>query len=122
LCGTGQPDAAPKEKPEPPMYLTMNRFRVKPGKEAVFEEIWKSRDSHLPDVPGFVAFHLMKGPSLPDHTLYASHTAWDSRASFEAWTRSEAFRAAHKGAGAHSDIYLGPPDLEIFEAVQSIAK
>jgi hypothetical protein len=30
-----------------------------------------------------------------DHTLYASHTVWESRAAFEAWTKSEAFRAAH---------------------------
>jgi len=104
------------------MFLTMNRFRVRHGHEAAFEEIWTSRDSHLPAVPGFLAFHLMKGPVREDHTLYASHTAWESRAAFEAWTKSEAFRAAHRGAGAHADIYLGPPDLEIFESVQSIAR
>lgn len=103
------------------MYLTMNRFRVKPDKEVVFEAIWKSRDSHLPEVPGFKSFHLMKGPRLEDHTVYISHTMWDSRAAFEDWTRSEAFRAAHKGAGAHGDIYLGPPQLEIFESVQTIS-
>jgi heme-degrading monooxygenase HmoA len=102
------------------MYLTMNRFRVRPGQEARFEAIWKSRDSHLPEVPGFVAFHLMKGPERDGYVLYASHTLWQSREAFESWTRSEAFRAAHKGAGAHADIYLGPPELELFESVQSI--
>lgn len=108
------------------MYLTMNRFRVKPGQEDTFEAIWKSRDSHLPAVKGFVAFHLMKGPLVKGaegegHRLYASHTLWESREAFEAWTRSEAFRAAHKGAGAHADIYLGPPELELFESVQTIS-
>ncbi|MBK5927580.1 antibiotic biosynthesis monooxygenase family protein [Rhodobaculum claviforme] len=103
------------------MYLTMNRFHVKRGQEAAFEAIWKSRDSHLTQVKGFVAFHLMKGAERADHTLYASHTLWRSRAEFEDWTRSEAFRAAHKGAGAHSDIYLGAPELEMFESVQGIA-
>lgn len=102
------------------MYLTMNRFRVKPDRVETFERIWKDRDSQLPQVPGFVSFHLMKGPVQDDHVLYASHTLWQSRAAFEAWTKSEAFRAAHKGAGAHADIYLGPPDLELFESVQSI--
>lgn len=102
------------------MYLTMNRFRVKPDRAETFERIWKDRDSQLPQVPGFVSFHLMKGPVHDDHVLYASHTLWQSRAAFEAWTKSEAFRAAHKGAGAHADIYLGPPDLELFESVQSI--
>src|SRR5947209_2063780 len=28
-----------------------------------------SRDSHLEKVPGFVAFHLLKGPEAEDHTL-----------------------------------------------------
>ncbi len=102
------------------MYLTMNRFRVKPGQEEAFEQVWKTRETHLHEVPGFVAFHLMKGEAKEDHTLYASHTLWQSREAFEAWTRSEAFRAAHKGAGAHSDIYLGPPELELFESVHSV--
>jgi hypothetical protein len=31
----------------------------------------KSRDSHLEKVPGFVEFHLLKGPEAEDHTLYA---------------------------------------------------
>ena len=102
------------------MFLTMNRFRVKPDRADAFEAVWTGRDSQLPQVPGFVAFHLMKGPAAGDHILYASHTLWENRAAFEAWTRSEAFRAAHKGAGGHADIYLGPPELEVFEAIQTI--
>ena len=103
------------------MYLTINRFRVKPGQEEAFEAIWKSRDSHLPEVKGFVTFHLMKGEERDGYRLYLSHTLWESREAFEAWTRSEAFRAAHKGAGAHADIYLGPPVLELFESVQTVS-
>lgn len=103
------------------MYLTMNRFKVKPGQEAAFEAVWTGRDSHLPQVPGFVAFHLMKGPAKDGYTLYASHTMWESEAAFSAWTRSEAFRSAHRHAGSTGDIYLGPPELEIFASVQHIA-
>jgi heme-degrading monooxygenase HmoA len=102
------------------MYLTMNRFKVKPGQEAAFESVWKSRESQLPEVPGFVAFHLFKGPMKSDHRLYASHTMWASEAAFTAWTKSEAFRTAHRGAGSHGDIYAGHPELEIFESVQHI--
>ena len=102
------------------MFLTMNRFKVRPGQEGAFEAIWTGRDSHLPAVKGFVAFHLMKGPERAGYRLYASHTLWDSEQAFTDWTRSEAFRAAHRGAGAHAEIYLGPPELEIFEAVQTI--
>jgi heme-degrading monooxygenase HmoA len=102
------------------MYLTMNRFKVKPGQDEVFETIWKSRDSQLATVAGFVSFHLFKGPLKDGYRLYASHTLWASEEAFSAWTRSEAFRSAHRGAGAHGDIYLGPPELEIFESVQHI--
>jgi len=102
------------------MYLTMNRFRIKPGHEETFETIWKSRDSQLPQVPGFIAFHLMKGPEKDGYRLYASHTAWESASDFEAWTKSEAFRAAHAGAGGNREIYAGPPELEVFETVQTI--
>jgi len=103
------------------MYLTMNRFKVKTGREADFEAVWSSRDSHLKSVPGFVAFHLMKGESKDDHTLYASHTMWETETAFRDWTKSEAFRAAHAGAGGHRDIYLGHPELEVFDAIQSLS-
>lgn len=106
------------------MYLTMNRFKVRLGQEDAFEAVWTSRDSQLTHVPGFKAFHLMKGAEYEGdgggYRLYASHTLWESKAAFEAWTRSEAFRAAHRGAGDHRDLYLAPPDLEIFESVQTI--
>jgi heme-degrading monooxygenase HmoA len=101
------------------MYLTMNRFRVHEGQEDAFEEVWRSRDSHLKSVDGFVAFHLMKGEAKDGVRLYASHTAWRDRAAFEAWTKSEAFRAAHKGAKSNAGMYDGPPVLEVFESVQS---
>ena len=103
------------------MYLTMNRFKVHPDKTAAFEELWMNRDSHLKSVPGFVAFHLMRGPDREDHVLYASHTAWTDEAAFLGWTRSEAFRAAHKGAGGSKDLYLEAPELEIFSTVQELS-
>src|SRR6266540_2093844 len=75
------------------MFIAMNRFRVKKGSEEAFEKVWLSRDTHLAKVPGFVEFHLLKGPEHEDFTLYASHSVWQSRAAFEAWTRSAEFRA-----------------------------
>ncbi len=75
------------------MFIAMNRFRVKRGAEESFEKVWLSRDSYLDGVPGFVEFHLLKGPETEDHTLYASHTVWQSKAAFEGWTKSEEFRA-----------------------------
>ena len=99
------------------MYVAMNRFRVVRGREAAFEAVWTGRESHLAGVPGFRAFHLLKGPETAEHTLYASQSVWDSEAAFRAWTRSEAFRRAHATAGAGRDLYLGPPEFEGFTPV-----
>jgi heme-degrading monooxygenase HmoA len=101
-------------------FIAMNRFKVALGSEPAFEEVWLSRDSHLKTVPGFVEFHLLRGPVREDHALYASHTVWRSKADFEAWTQSEAFRAAHRGAGERKPLYLGPPQFEGFEVIQTV--
>lgn len=102
------------------MFIAMNRFRVLKGCEAAFEHVWLSRESHLEKVPGFIEFHLLKGPQAEDHTLYASHSVWKDRAAFEAWTRSEAFRAAHHRAGENKPLYLGHPQFEGFDVCQTI--
>ena len=102
------------------MYIAMNRFKVAPGSEAAFEHLWASRDSHLREVPGFVEFHLLRGPAKDDHVLYSSHTIWADQGSFEGWTRSEAFRAAHRNAGDNRAMYLGHPEFEGFSVVQTV--
>ena len=99
------------------MYIAMNRFKIVPGRENDFEDIWKKRDSHLEDVPGFKEFHLVKGKKEETHTLYASHSSWRSEEDFLNWTKSDAFRRAHKGAGEHSEVYLGHPEFEGFEVI-----
>ncbi len=99
------------------MFIAMNRFRIAPGREQEFIEVWKNRETHLSEVPGFKEFHLLQGPSSEDHTLFASHSVWASQAAFEDWTRSEAFRMAHASAGGTKDLYLGPPQFEGFEVV-----
>lgn len=99
------------------MFVAMNRFEVKHGSETEFERVWRERDTHLATVPGFVSFALLRGSERDDHTLYSSHTIWGTRADFEAWTRSEAFRAAHRNAGENKQLYLGHPEVELFESV-----
>jgi heme-degrading monooxygenase HmoA len=104
------------------MFIAMNRFQVRKGAEQEFEQVWLTRDTHLDDVPGFIEFHLVKGPEAEDHTLYASHTVWRDRDAFEAWTRSEAFRKAHARAGDErtGSLYLAHPKFEGFEVRQTV--
>lgn len=99
------------------MFVAMNRFKIALGREEDFEELWRNRESHLAQVPGFQEFHLLRGPVREDHRLYASHTIWDTEVSFMAWTESEAFRKAHGQARAPEGTYLGPPEFEGFTAV-----
>ena len=99
------------------MFLAMNRFKIVKGKEEEFEKVWKERDTHLEGVKGFISFNLLKGKETDDYSLYASHSIWESNVAFVNWTKSEAFRLAHKNAGIHSDLYLGPPNLETFDQI-----
>ncbi len=102
------------------MFIAMNRFKVIKGEEASFEDVWLSRETHLETVPGFIEFHLLKGPERDDHTLYSSHTIWSDHERFTAWTNSEQFRQAHGGTGQHKPLYLGHPEFEGFEVLQTV--
>jgi heme-degrading monooxygenase HmoA len=102
------------------MFIAMNRFQVLPGEEKAFEDVWLGRDTHLDRVPGFIEFHLLRGERQDDHTLFSSHTAWRSRDDFEAWTRSDAFRQAHRNAGENKPLYLGHPRFEGFDVIQTV--
>ncbi len=104
------------------MFIAMNRFKVRPDSEKDFEDVWLNREVHLRGVPGFVEFHMLKGPLREDHRLYSSHTVWESEARFQDWTRSEAFRSAHRGAGDRKPLYLGPPEFEGFEVIQTVTR
>ncbi len=102
------------------MYIAMNRFKVRPEEQEAFRNRWLERNVYLQNVPGFVSFHLLQGPAREDHVLYASHTVWRALEDFEAWTRSEAFRAAHAGAGSGRPLTLGHPEFEGFAVLQEI--
>jgi len=95
------------------MFFAMNRFQVNPGYESDFEDNWRRRERHLDEVPGFLAFHLLKGEA----GIYLSHSTWESRQAFEAWTQSEAFRKAHSSSPGSKSILSGPPQLSVYDEV-----
>ena len=95
----------------------MNRFKIINGHEKEFENVWKTRDTFLDKVPGFIKFNLIKGKQGEEFTLYASHSLWNSQKYFIEWTQSESFRNAHKNAGKNKKLYVGHPEFEGFEIV-----
>lgn len=104
------------------MYIAMNRFKVALGSEAAFETHWLTRESHLERMAGFVEFHLLKGSERGDHRLYSSYTLWTSKAAFEGWTQSDEFKRAHARTGNSKVSYLGHPEFEGFEVLQTIGR
>lgn len=100
------------------MFIAMNRFRIARGHEETFINHWRQRESYLDQEPGFVRFNLMRGPQTEEYTLFASHTEWKDEQTFADWTQSEAFAKAHANAAkSPREIYMGPPQLELFESV-----
>lgn len=99
------------------MYVAMNRFRIAAGREEEFAAVWRNRESHLDEVPGFVRFRLLEGARGEAETLFISHSEWDGRASFEAWTRSEAFARAHRRGRTPPGLVLAHPQFEGYEVV-----
>ena len=63
-------------------FIAMNRFKIAINRKNDFENIWAKRETHLNKIPGFIDFHLVKGKTEVTHTLYASHSTWESRKDF----------------------------------------
>ncbi len=105
------------------MFIAMNRFKVLKDATKEFEQRWLTRESRLHELEGFLEFHMLRGPEREDHVLYSSHTLWKSKEHFEAWTRSEQFRASHTRASTDSNkpLTLGHPEFEGFEVFQTVS-
>ena len=94
------------------MFIAMNNFKVASGKGEEFETIWKNRETYLNNVPGFVRFALLRGDGEGD---YISHSTWESREAFTAWTMSPAFAQGHRQGGSLMGVLEGPPQSPFLE-------
>lgn len=99
------------------MYIAMNRFKIANTHTDDFIRLWETRNSLLDQVPGFKEFKLLHGPSDDTATLFVSHSVWESRDAFVAWTESEHFTKAHSGARAPAGTHLEHPRFEGFEVI-----
>lgn len=95
------------------MYIAMNNFKVAEGKEEEFERTWRERQSYLNGVPGFMQFMLLKAEAAGE---YISHSTWQDRAAFVAWTNSDAFVQGHR-QGSLMGVLQGPPQIKTYEAI-----
>uniref|UniRef100_A0A0G4IF81 ABM domain-containing protein n=1 Tax=Chromera velia CCMP2878 TaxID=1169474 RepID=A0A0G4IF81_9ALVE len=128
------------------IFVSQNRFSVRAGKEAEFEQKWKQRESKLKESDGFVGFLLLRrdATKADDGYNYMVTTIWRDRAAFSNWRSSAQFKAAHANASpppppvsdsadsssssvvpptssTPEGLYLGPPKLRFFEGVLTLS-
>ena len=67
---------------------------------------------------------FLRGPADEEGTLFISHTLWNSREEFEAWTCSAEFRKAHGQAreGQWERAVREATDLEQFERASRVGR
>lgn len=95
------------------MYVAMNRITVVEGKGAELEAAFAGRAKFVNEAPGFISFHLLRPQ---EGNTYISMSMWNSKEDFEAWTKSEAFAAAHRTS--MMGVAAGRPVLEFYESVE----
>ncbi|MGC8500569.1 MAG: antibiotic biosynthesis monooxygenase family protein [Leptospirillia bacterium] len=99
------------------MFVVANRIRVASDHEKAFEERFKNRKGMIDGSPGFIR-NLILRPV--DSEYYSVMTFWESKEAFEAWTRSDSFREAHKERPPR-EMFSGPNVLEIHEVIMDTA-
>lgn len=113
------------------VVVVTNRIPVAPGWEEKFEDRFRRRVHLVDRSPGFLRnevhrprpmrFDHEAGGFVPDpsrEAYYEVKTWWRSFADFEAWTRSPAFREAHKDK-APKEMFAGANVLEVHEVFLS---
>ena len=97
------------------MYVTMNRFKIKPEFADAYIQVWKDAGVRTKDVDGFLEFKFFRLDSKEEgYVLFSSYAVWENKEKFLAWTKSEHFRKSHATGVANREMYVEHPHLECF--------
>jgi heme-degrading monooxygenase HmoA len=98
------------------MITVANRIFVAPEYAEQFEEAFRKRAGLVDSMPGFISNQVLRPANSGDP--YIVLTLWNSRADFEAWTRSDAFVQGHAKSGSlPKEAFTQPNKLEVHEVV-----
>lgn len=98
------------------MITVANRIFVAPEYAGEFEERFRTRARLVDGMPGFISNQLLR-PTQPGDP-YVVFTLWESRAHFEAWTKSDAFLKGHARSGTlPKAAFSAPNTLEVHEVI-----
>lgn len=103
------------------MIAVANRLYVQPEYAAALEEAFRRRSRLVDQMPGFVSNQVLR-PINPGDP-YVILTIWESRAHFEAWLRSPAFRQSHADLGGFPrEAFSRPNQVEVHEIVMDTTR
>ncbi|MGB5835199.1 MAG: antibiotic biosynthesis monooxygenase [Thiohalocapsa sp.] len=100
------------------MYVVTNRVPVAAEWREAFEARFRRRAGQVEQQPGFVRMEVMRPET--DQTPYVVLTAWESRVAFDAWLKSDDFKAAHADP-LPKEAFAGEGGLEAFEVIIAAA-
>jgi heme-degrading monooxygenase HmoA len=96
------------------MIAVANRIFVAPEYAEAFEERFRARARLVDGMPGFIHNQVLRPCQEGDP--YVVLTFWESRAQFDAWVNSDAFKEGHARSGTlPKEAFTGPNKLEIHE-------
>jgi heme-degrading monooxygenase HmoA len=95
------------------MISVENHIPVKKEFRTSFEERFKGGTSYVQNSPGFIRNEVLR-PIRGDG--YIIRTYWDTMESFEAWSKSDAFKRAHSNAPSE-EMFEGKSFLTIHEVI-----
>lgn len=100
------------------MYVTMNRFKIKPEFADAYVEVWKKADVAKKSMPGLKEFRFFRLDAQKEgYVLFSSYALWETKEDFLAWTKSEHFRKSHASGPENREMYVERPQLECFDVL-----
>ncbi len=96
------------------MFVATNRLRTESGRGWELEERFRKSSAVAEGAEGFISFQMWKTESSPDCDEYLVVTHWESKEDHHRWTRSDAFKEAHRG-GVRADYMVGHPELANYD-------
>ena len=96
------------------MFVSTNRRRTESGRGWELEDRFRESSKVAEAAEGFISFEMWKTESTPDYDEYLVVTHWESKEAHHRWTRSDAFKEAHRG-GVRADYMVGHPELTNYD-------
>jgi len=99
------------------MITVANRIYVNPDYAEQFEENFRNRAGLVDKMPGFLSNQVLRPVKAGEP--YVVLTLWDSRADFDAWVQSDAFKQGHARSGTlPKEAFTQPSYVELHEIIQ----